>query len=138
MKSLYYKIVFIIILTIPSFSGGSVSFEKVKPLLETNPTLWSYLNNSFEFQEVGSAKRFGRQWEFLGGKRLCPYIFPVTSKIDKKIHFDLQINCKQTFYDKNKKVLPINLKKIENKFFKESASFTEKLISVTILPQEKK
>ena len=134
MKFLTITFLLFTVLSLPLFSGGSIRFEKVKPLLESNPALWHYLSHTLDFNPVGDARRFGRQWTYLGGKRLCPYTFLVTSKADSHIHFNLQIDCQLSFYDKAHNILPLDLQKIDKKIFFKTVSFQEKLRSITLLP----
>jgi len=79
------------------FSGGSLPLKNIKPILEKNTKLWSYIQNNFELSNIATGRRLGKQWIYLSGKRISPYFLKV---LDSNVSF-ISVNCDISFLDKN-------------------------------------
>ena len=67
--------------TRPAFGqGGSVAFADVQDVLQQKPRLAKYLASTLDIAESGDARRLGRQFTHLGGKRIGPYTFDAKPK----------------------------------------------------------
>ncbi|NNE90065.1 MAG: hypothetical protein HKN23_00310 [Verrucomicrobiales bacterium] len=80
-------------------AGGSISNEDVRKILPR--AVRDHLEASFNIPDVGGAEfRLGRHFKHLGGARMGPYTFHVTSKASKNgPELELVIHTEGTFLD---------------------------------------
>jgi hypothetical protein len=92
----------------PSLSraDGSCTWSDVTPILDTQPGLRSFLEESFNLSPGGSAMRLDKQFESLEGKRVGPYTFDATSRKDPKLALELVIETKPEFIGETGAILP--------------------------------
>ena len=134
MKNLT-KILLIIALSVPSFSGGSISFSEVNEILKRNPSLKRYLDKTYLFSQVGTASRFGREWVNIGGFRSSPYTFNAIDK-NTKIKMELTINCDRGYLNKKKKIIKQKNNEYTTELYEIAFDFVDYPYSITVVPAE--
>jgi len=85
---------------------GSCTWNDVMPVLDAQPGLRRFLEDSFAISPGGSAMRLSKQFESLEGRRVGPYRFDATSRKDSKLVFELVIETKAEFIDDAGTLLP--------------------------------
>ncbi len=73
MKSLITTVTFLFALNSATLAGGSFNLSDIQELLQQQPKRWAEIQMAYDVEDVGTARRFGRQWEHLGGARCGPY-----------------------------------------------------------------
>lgn len=95
---LLFSFLWVVLFPSAAFAGGSVGYDDVALLLDKKPALKKLILSTFNVPKVGDAVRLGRHFEHLGGARIAPYEFVVTSKVSGK-KFLLSIQCDTVFVD---------------------------------------
>jgi hypothetical protein len=98
------KVIICIFLVIPFVLNAAGSFrykEELRPILEQRMDLLWLLEQSFQFEESGSAGRIGQLINSnLGGKRVGPYTILAQSKgMNKIFWYEITIHTEKTYLD---------------------------------------
>jgi hypothetical protein len=78
----------------------------VTPILDTQPGLRQFLEESFTLSPGGSAMRLEKPFESLEGRRVGPYRFDATSRKNPKLSLELVIETKPEFIGESGAILP--------------------------------
>jgi hypothetical protein len=73
MKASIATLTFLFAFAAATLAGGSLNLSDIQELLEQQPTRWAEVQRAYDIEDIGTATRFGRQWEHLGGARCGPY-----------------------------------------------------------------
>ncbi len=84
-----------------ALAGGSFNLSDIQDLLKQQSKQWTEVRRAYDVEEIGNARRFGRQWEHLGGARCGPYELRARKKGSSGGYtHKITINTQATFYDK--------------------------------------
>ena len=126
--------VFALLLALQTWAHASSSFylEDIQPLLQQQPTLWAYLQNTLDIQNVGIAPRINsKENPALGGSRIAPYVLSAKPKgTPGDYTLTIEVRAETIFLDAHGKKVPL----------KDGATIKEHLTGVlvrTIKPDEK-
>jgi hypothetical protein len=73
MKASIATLTFLFAFAAATLAGGSFNLSDIQELLQQQPKRWAEIRRDYDVEDVGTATRFGRQWEHLGGARCGPY-----------------------------------------------------------------
>lgn len=85
---------------------GSCTWSDVTPILDSQPALRRFLEESFTLSPGGSAMRLGKEFDSLDGRRVGPYRFDATSRRDPSLLLELVIETQPEFIDEAGHLLP--------------------------------
>jgi hypothetical protein len=73
MKPAIATLTFLFAFAAATLAGGSFNLSDIQEVLQQQPKRWADIQRAYDVEDVGTATRFGRQWEHLSGARCGPY-----------------------------------------------------------------
>jgi hypothetical protein len=84
----------------PSFAGGSITIDDLRPILDQQPKLWEFFQTQFDISQHGVGLRLGKDWGELEGTRIAPYEFEAKMRGDPgPYNLKLIIETNGWYYD---------------------------------------
>lgn len=102
MKTTIISSLCLLLCAAAAFAGGSFNLSDIQDLLKQQSKRWAEVRKAYDIEEIGDARRFGRQWEHLGGARCGPYELRARKRGSSGGYtHKITINTQATFYDKH-------------------------------------